>query len=466
MRNRLILLSITLSIWMALKAIDEIIDGPEILMFLGLCIAVMISHSSWLMVAQRRWHRRNRRLRKNLVSSGATTTAAPFCALPSQEADLWQPWVDIFIAAKNEERVIERTVRGFFKLNYENFHVWVIDDASTDSTPEVLRNLQREFPRLKTLNRPCGSYPGKSAALNDALALAKGEVIAVFDADASVAPDFFQLTLPLLQPDGIAGVQAQKRIYEQQEGLLVDYQASEYALDTYFQMGRDLIGGAVEFRGNGEVIKRQALIDVGGWNNKSVTDDLDLSMRFLINDWDIRFCPHAPVWEEGVEKLPGLLRQRRRWAEGAIQRYLDYIFPLNSPTRLSFVERLDTLAFTVYFVVPALLILQMSSEVVHFLMRTQSHGKLFALLTFAVYIITAVDFAIAIRIYRRKSVLRSCFDSLGVTAYVYGHWVPVIVTSFCRILLGKQASAWRPTEHGKSVQAMSVEPVKTLTIVR
>ena len=62
-------------------------------------------------------------------------------------------------------------------------------------------------------------------------------------------------------------------------------------------------------------------------------------MRLLINHWDIRFVPDAHVFEEAVPTLKGLLRQRRRWAEGSIRRYLDYIFPLNSPTRLSFVER-------------------------------------------------------------------------------------------------------------------------------
>ena len=185
---------------------------------------------------------------------------------------------------------------------------------------------------MRVLNRPYGSYPGKSAALNDALPLAKGEVIAVFDADAYVEPNFFDLTLPVLAPDGIGAVQAQKKIFEHQTSqFLCNCQCSEYALDTYFQMGRDLIGGAVELRGDGQLIKRAALIDVGGWNNKSITDDLDLSMRLLINHWDIRFVPDAHVFEEAVPTLKGLLRQRRRWAEGSIRRYLDYIFPLNSP---------------------------------------------------------------------------------------------------------------------------------------
>src|SRR5581483_4504532 len=95
-------------------------------------------------------------------------------------------------------------------------------------------------------------------------------------------------------------------------------------------------------------------------------DDLDLATRLLICNWDVRFCPEALVWEEGVTTLKSLIRQRCRWAEGSIRRYLDYIFPLNSPRRLSFTERLDTLAFTCFFLVPALIFLEVLSEAVRF----------------------------------------------------------------------------------------------------
>ena len=151
-------------------------------------------------------------------------------------------------------------------------------------------------------------------------------------------------------------------------------------MDTYFQMGRDLIGGAVELRGNGQLIKRAAVIDVGGWNNQAITDDLDLSMRLLINHWNIRFCPDASVFEEGVTSIKALIRQRKRWAEGSIRRYLDYIFPLNSPTRLSLVERFDTLAFTVFFLLcQCWCFLKLVSELIHFCVgEVPLHGTFFS----------------------------------------------------------------------------------------
>ncbi len=419
--------------------LDSLVKGPELLFLLGIAVAIMVAHSLWLLGAQRRWRKRNR------LDSFQTTA--------NNETDLddgldWQPWVDIFIPAKNESAVIETTVRRMFQIDYEKFFVWVIDDGSTDETAAILKKLENEFSHLKVLRRQFGSFPGKSAALNEALPLSKGEVIAVFDADAYVAPNFLRLMLPVLSPDGIGAVQAQKKIYEHQKGFLVNCQASEYAVDTYFQMGRDLIGGAVELRGNGQLIKRAALIDVGGWNNKAITDDLDLSMRLLINHWDIRFCPHAYVFEEGVTTFKSLMRQRCRWAEGSMRRYLDYIFPLNSPTRLSLVQRIDTLAFTAYFVVPALMLLELTSELVRFATGVPTNGSFLALITAAVFLISQLNFFVAIRIYRNEMPFwRSVVHSFATITYVYAHWVPCILISLCQILFGKGASTWHPTEH-------------------
>lgn len=439
MRNRLLLIALSIGSWLVLKTVDHFVPGPGILLLLCLIIAVMVSHSLWLATAQRRWLKRGRQRKDPVEIPGGP---APV------NAEEWQPWVDIFVSAKNESRVIENTVRNLFKIDYPKFHVWIIDDCSNDSQPQILERLKEEFPRLRVVLRSPGCYPGKSAALNEALPLSKGEVIAVFDADAYVEPDFFKKTLPVLAPEGVGAVQAQKKFYEHQKGFLVNCQASEYALDSYFQMGRDLIGGVVELRGNGQLVKRTALIDVGGWNNRAITDDLDLSMKLLISNWDIRFCPHAHVFEEGVTTLKGLMRQRRRWAEGSIRRYLDYIFPLNSPTRLSFVERLDTAAFTTYFVVPALLTLEFLSEGLNALTGGPTHGAFLFATSVAVFVISLVNFFVAIRTYRPAiPSWRAAVHCVEVNIYVFAHWVPCVLMSLAHIMLRRQASTWHRTEH-------------------
>lgn len=449
MRNRIILIGLTVAIWAALKTVDRFVTGPELIFLLLIALALMVTHSVWLYSVQSQWQKKARKyLRKRIKNAVGNLVKVESSKVGTESSAIdWNPSVDIFISAKNEASVIETTVRNLFKIDYDNFLVWVIDDCSDDDMPNVLENLKTEFSNLRVVRREPGSYPGKSAALNDALPLSNGEVVAVFDADAFVEPDFLNKVLPVLADDDVGAVQAQKRIYEHQKGFLVECQASEYALDTYFQVGRDMIGGAVELRGNGELIKRQALIDVGGWNNKSLTDDLDLSMRLLVSNWDIKFCPNAHVFEEGVTTLKGLLRQRRRWAEGSIRRYLDYIFPLNSPTRLSLVERIDTLVFTVYFVVPALMLLELTSEIIRFATGVPTYGSFLALIALAVFFISQLNLLISTRIYRNLSFGRALFHSFAVNAYVYLHWVPVIVISFGQILFGKGASTWHRTEH-------------------
>lgn len=428
MRNRLLLFGLTSVSLAGLLLIDALLPWPSICVLLCLTLTLMIFHTFWLLHAQFR----NRG--KNTVNREST----------------WLPSLDICIPAKNESRVIERTVRQFMQIDYPNFKVWVIDDASDDSTPQILENLRKEFPNFNYISRPQGSYPGKSAGLNDALPHCRAEVIAVFDADAYVAPDFFKKILPVLEPERVGAVQSQKRIYEHQKGLLPSCQASEYALDTYFQVGRDLIGGAVELRGNGQLIKREALIDVGGWNNRAITDDLDLTMRLMLSNWSLRFSADTHVFEEAVTTWKGLIRQRRRWAEGSIRRYLDYIFPLNSPSRLSFVERLDILAFLSEFAIPGFLLLEILSEAFNFMRGEPIYPKFLILVAGLTFFISLVNFFIAIRIYRKKDMgfWQAFFHTFEVNSYVYAHWVPCIVISFVHIAFRQQASTWHRTEHG------------------
>ncbi len=436
MANRIVLVSLILIVWYVLRTCDLISSGTRIFFLLGFFLILMATHTLWLLIAQRIELRKQKLFLLNHEPINETNKAA------------WHPAIDILISVKNESSVISKTVENFLNLNYLNYNLWVIDDCSTDNTLAILKELAKSRPHLKIVERETGSYPGKSAALNDALAKCNAEVVAVFDADASVDKDFFYGVLPYLETDKVGAVQVQKKIYRHQTSWLAQCQASEYALDTYFQMGRDLISGVVELRGNGQIIKRSALIDVGGWNDKSITDDLDLSMRFLINNWDIVFCPDPYVLEEAVTNLPGLIRQRTRWAEGSIRRYLDYIFPLNSISRLSLIERIDLLAFTVFFIVPALIGLELFLEIFRFYTGVPTHGMLLLIMAAIVLVIAQFNIVIAMQFYQPElSLFTAIWRSFVVNAYIFAHWVPCIVKAITKILFGKKSSKWHPTKH-------------------
>ena len=102
---------------------------------------------------------------------------------PKEKDETYKPFVSVMIPAHNEESVITETINRVFQMDYPNYEVIVIDDRSTDNTASVIKNLEASYNgRLKTLVRSKDAFPGKSAVLNDALAIAKGEAILVFDA--------------------------------------------------------------------------------------------------------------------------------------------------------------------------------------------------------------------------------------------------------------------------------------------
>jgi 1,2-diacylglycerol 3-beta-glucosyltransferase len=240
------------------------------------------------------------------------------------------PFVSLVVAAKNEAAVIGNLVENMCRVDYPScrYELWVIDDDSADETPVLLDELALEYEQLRVFHRAAGAGGGKSGALNQVLPLTKGEIIAVFDADAQIPPDLLRRVLPLFDPEEVGAVQVRKAIANTSTNFLTRSQAAEMALDSYFQQQRIAIGGMGELRGNGQFIRRSALLRCGGFNEETITDDLDLTFRLHLDNWDIDFLLDPAVDEEGVTRVPALWHQRNRWAEGGYQRYLDYWFPL------------------------------------------------------------------------------------------------------------------------------------------
>lgn len=236
------------------------------------------------------------------------------------------PSLSVLVAAKNEEAVISKLVKNLCNLEYPDgqYEVWIIDDNSTDNTQELLGQLTQEYDQLKVLRRSPQATGGKSGALNQVLPLTKGEIVAVFDADAQVVPDLLLKVVPLFQRENVGAVQVRKAIANAQENFWTQGQMAEMALDTWFQQQRVAIGGIGELRGNGQFVRRTALESCGGWNEETITDDLDLTLRLHLNQWDIECTFFPAVQEEGVTSAIALWHQRNRWAEGGYQRYLDY----------------------------------------------------------------------------------------------------------------------------------------------
>ncbi len=370
------------------------------------------------------------------------------------------PFVSLMVAAKNEEAVVERLVGQLCGLDYpENcYEVWIIDDSSNDRTPELLDQLALSHPNLRVVHRPAGSSGGKSGALNQVFPRTQGEFIVVFDADAQITPDFLTRSLPMFDRPEVGAVQLRKAIIQaetpghpQQNNFWIRGQQAEMALDAFMRQQQIAIGGIGELRGNGQLVRRSALEKSGGWNEETITDDLDLTLRLHLNDWDIACLTSPAVYEEGVTQAIALWHQRSRWAEGGYQRYLDY-WRLILQNRLGITKTIDLGVFIVMqYVMPMVAI----PDLLMALLLHQSPVFMpVTVLTFSLFFLSAL------RGLRRTQLLEPQAKPLGlwrggivpmgqsiVGAIYMAHWLPVLALTTARMAVRSKRLKWVKTVH-------------------
>ena len=363
------------------------------------------------------------------------------------------PFISILIPCHNEAVVIKDTIENILDVDYKNYEIIVIDDRSTDNTKDVLKEIEKKYDKVKILIRDKNAYPGKSAVLNDAVKIAKGEAYLVFDADARIKPDFIKKLLTKFEDEDIGAVQARKIIINANQNFLTACQYNEYVMDTHLQIGRDAVKGAVELRGNGELIKKKALEDIGGWNNETITDDLDMSTRLHIKGWDIRFVQDACVYEEGVITFSALIRQRRRWVEGSIRRYLEYIWDVLFTRDMSLRVGFDLIAYISEFLLPVWIIAEIIIQAFHFIKGHENYILSSMALLFATGLFFASGLIYSFRKYSHYTTIKAVYQAILTSIYFITIWFPIVMFIVCKIIFTKRTMDWGKTQHGVAAQS-------------
>jgi cellulose synthase/poly-beta-1,6-N-acetylglucosamine synthase-like glycosyltransferase len=269
------------------------------------------------------------------------------------------PTVSVLIPAYNEAVVIEETLEALAAQDYpaEQYEVVLINDGSKDDTLEIAERIAAQHSCIKIVNVPKGmGGKGKSRTLNNGLPHARGELIAVYDADSTPESDCIRLLAQTLLADkSLVAVNGKVRTRNWADSLMTRFIAIEFIFFQWiFQGGRWNMFRLSTLMGTNYLIYRNVLETLGGFDEKSLVDDTEMSFRVFLGQKRIKWVPYAVGWQQDPAPLSVFLKQRSRWTQGNFYVTRKYLpIALTNPFPIG-VEILNNVMCYILFV-PALL---------------------------------------------------------------------------------------------------------------
>ncbi len=250
------------------------------------------------------------------------------------------PHVTVQLPVYNEKYVVIRLIKAIAELDYpkDKLEIQLLDD-STDETSEIIRNeikgIDLDIQHIQRVDRK----GFKAGALQAGLEVAKGEFIAIFDADFVPNKDFLNKLLPLFD-DNVGLVRLDGGHINKNYSLLTKLQA--FGLDAHFtieQSGRQASNSFISFNGTGGVWRKSCITDAGGWSSDTLTEDLDLSYRAQLKGWKFEFLEDYEAPAELPIIMPAIKSQQYRWNKGAAET-AKKILPSIIRSKLPFINKL------------------------------------------------------------------------------------------------------------------------------
>lgn len=242
----------------------------------------------------------------------------------TNEANL--PTVTVQLPVYNELYVMERLLINISRLDYpkEKLEIQVLDDSTDESvtvTKNLVEKLKSEGLNIHHLHRK-NREGFKAGALKKGLETAKGELIAIFDADFLPKPDWLKKTVPHFANPEIGVVQTRWGHLNRNFSTLTKVQA--FALDAHFtleQVGRNSHGHFINFNGTAGIWRKQCIIDAGNWEGDTLTEDLDLSYRAQLKNWKFKYLEDVETPAELPIAISAARSQQFRWNKGGAENF-------------------------------------------------------------------------------------------------------------------------------------------------
>jgi poly-beta-1,6 N-acetyl-D-glucosamine synthase len=228
------------------------------------------------------------------------------------------PPVTILVPAYNEGAVIQGSIRSLLDLDYPRYEILVIDDGSKDDTSAKASVYAGDHGRanVRVITKPNG---GKARALNTGISQATSDFILCMDGDSALHPQTLRRAIRHFQDPAIGAVAGSVKVVNR-TNLLSSLQALEYieglnmvrAAQGFFRLV-NIIPGPIG------IFRKSALEKVGGYDHDTFAEDCDLTLKLLLEGWQVNYEPGAIAYTEAPEKMLDLLKQRYRWTRGILQ---------------------------------------------------------------------------------------------------------------------------------------------------
>ena len=294
--------------------------------------------------------------------------------------------VTIQLPLYNELYVVERLIETVCEIDYpkELLEIQVLDD-STDETVNISAAMvaKKKAEGFDICHIRRGSREGyKAGALKEGLRIAKGEFVAIFDADFIPQKEFLKKTLSFFSDDKVGMVQTRWEHLNGDYSMLTKAQA--LALDGHFvieQTVRNKAGFFINFNGTGGVWRKSCIVDAGNWHADTLAEDLDLSYRAQLNGWRFVYLKDFTSPAELPNEISALKTQQFRWTKGHIEtakKILPLVWKSSVPLR---VKLQATVHLTSNLVFPFILLAAILNVPLIFIKNSGSHEAYFAVMS-------------------------------------------------------------------------------------
>ncbi len=296
------------------------------------------------------------------------------------------PMVTIQLPLYNEMYVVERLINAVCEIEYpkDKMEIQILDD-STDETTAIVAKIveQKKHLGFDISHIRRGTREGyKAGALKEGMEIAKGEYIAIFDADFIPHKEFLNKTLSFFNDDKVGMVQTRWEHLNGDYSIITKAQA--LALDGHFvieQSVRNKSGFFINFNGTGGIWRKRCIEEAGNWHADTLTEDLDLSYRAQLMGWRFVFLKDFTSPAELPSEINALKAQQFRWTKGAVEtakKILPLVWKSKVPLR---VKLQSTFHLTNNLVFPFILLAAILNVPLIFIKNSGSHEAYFAIMS-------------------------------------------------------------------------------------